>query len=245
MKGCSDYTEEAKNWIKDPKKKEKNKRPLSLLLLAAVVVVAVVALWPHPPEEEFVIAAQREQATDLSAQDALQEAAKQDEASAKSAEKDKTMVVYITGAVKTPGVYELKENDRVNDVITLAGGLVKGSASEYINLAAPIQDGIHVHIPFESEIESGKAEQIAAQGAAGSTASSNLGMAGEAKERLVNLNTATASELETLSGIGPATSAKIIDYREKNGPFKTIADLKNVSGIGDKKFEDLADKVCV
>ena len=246
MKGCTDYTEEARNWIRPQRKRGKVKSAALILLVVVIAVVATTALWPRQSEEGFNVANAKEQEKTVETAPAQPEAVKEVTAPAKESVENRTLIIYITGAVEEPGVYELQIDDRLNDAIILAGGLAEGSATNYINLAAPLQDGTHIHIPYLSEIESGEAAQIAANGATGTTLPQNSADAGnEQQDRLVNINTAGQSELETLPGIGSVTAQRIVDYREKNGPFKSIEELKNISGIGEKKFEDLADKVCV
>ncbi len=122
------------------------------------------------------------------------------------------ITVHVAGCVENEGVYKMKENSRVEDAIQQAGGLTSDANTKSINLAQKIQDGQKIYIPsvIEKEItmESNTPE---AQG-----------------DEKVNINQATQTELETLSGIGPSTALKIMDYRKENGWFKTIEDLKNV-----------------
>lgn len=122
------------------------------------------------------------------------------------------ITVHVAGCVENEGVYQMKENSRVEDAIQQAGGLTSDANTKSINLAQKIQDGQKIYIPsvIEKEItmESNTPE---AQG-----------------DEKVNINQATQTELETLPGIGPSTALKIMDYRKENGWFKTIEDLKNV-----------------
>lgn len=148
------------------------------------------------------------------------------------------IAVHVDGAVKTPGLYSLQAKDgedlRINDVVEAAGGLTADADVATINLAAKVEDGEKVHIPKAGEAGvSGEA----ALGATGSASSSQSG--------LVNINTADAAALQTLSGIGEATAKAIIDDRTKNGPFASIEDLMRVSGIGEKKFEKIRSYICV
>ena len=127
---------------------------------------------------------------------------------------------------------------RVEDAVEAAGGLAEGAAPDALNLARPLADGEQVIVPTLEEVE-----QSAAAGSA-LGAASGAGGASPASGK-VNLNTAGADELDALPGIGPATADKIVADRQSNGPFADVEDLKRVSGIGDKKFAQLVDLVCV
>ena len=142
------------------------------------------------------------------------------------------LVVDVCGAVARPGVYHLPDGARVCDLITAAGGAAPGAEMAGVNLAAKLADGQQVVVP--------KKGQAAVAGGAGSASS---GAAGSAAP--VNLNTASLEQLDALPGVGPSTAQKIIDYRTANGSFHSVDDLKNVSGIGDAKFQALKDLVTV
>lgn len=143
------------------------------------------------------------------------------------------ILVDVGGAVQTPKVAELEEGSRVADAIAAAGGLKDNADAAGINQAAFLTDGEKVYIPAVGE----ETASILPGGS---------GIAGgSVANQKVNLNTATSEELQTLSGVGPATAEKILDYRSSNGAFKTIEDLKNVSGIGDKTFEKLKEHIMV
>lgn len=149
--------------------------------------------------------------------------------------------VHVSGCVISPGVCYVEEGSRVADAVAAAGGLAEGAASDAVNLARVLNDGEQVVIPSLEEISA--AQETNASGASvvsGADAYSASGAGG-----LVNINTADAAQLQTLNGIGEATAAKIIKDREANGPYQTIEDIKRVSGIGDKKFENIKDSICV
>ena len=156
-----------------------------------------------------------------------------------------SIVVYICGAVAQPGVYDLEAGARVADLLKRAGGATAKADLSAVNLAAKLSDGQQVVVPKRG------AGGVAAVAASGSATGSTAGSAGTgatgggSATAIVNLNTATSDELDALQGVGPATAQKIIDYRTTNGPFKTIEELKNVSGIGDAKFAALKPYVTV
>ncbi len=143
-----------------------------------------------------------------------------------------TIAVHVSGAVAAPGVYELDEGARVADAVELAGGFLEGAAENALNLARVLNDGEQVVVPT--------AEEQAAQQTAAEASGGAAGVGGK-----VNINTASVEQLDTLPGVGESTAQKIIADREANGPFSSPEDLKRVSGIGDKKYAELADLITV
>ncbi len=152
------------------------------------------------------------------------------EESATAGSSEASAVVHVVGAVARPGVYVVAAGSRVADAIRLAGGTLGNAAIDGVNLARPVCDGEQIVVPTQDESDG----EGAAEGASRSSAS--------AGGRL-NLNRATAAELDALPGIGPSTAAKIVKDRELNGPFRAPEDLMRVSGIGPKKFEALKDLI--
>lgn len=150
------------------------------------------------------------------------------------------VVVHVDGAVAAPGVYELAEDARVNDAVAAAGGLLSEADTSTINLAAPVSDGVKVHIPTSEELSAGAQGASGESGNAGAPAGS-----ASAAPTLVNINAATSEELQRLSGVGEATAAAIIEDRHANGPFSSPEDLMRVSGIGEKKFAKIKAHICV
>ncbi|WP_028244916.1 ComEA family DNA-binding protein [Pseudoclavibacter soli] len=146
-----------------------------------------------------------------------------------------TLTVHVAGEVNAPAVYRLDAGARVADAIELAGGLTQAAAPDALNLARVVQDGEQIVVPSQ--------EQMAAGAQAGAAASGSS--SGSATSGLVNINQATAEQLQTLSGIGPATAQKIIDSRTADGPFASVDDLTRVPGIGEKTLERLRDKITV
>ena len=154
------------------------------------------------------------------------------------------LLVYVCGAVRSPGVVRLPDGARVADALALAGGPGAKAELAAVNLAAKVVDGQQIVVP-----EHGAAAPAVASGgasvAAGGSASTMSGGSTSAPGAPVNINTASLEELDALDGVGPSTAQKIIDYRTANGPFATIDDIKNVSGIGDAKFAAMKDGITV
>ncbi|MBC7326098.1 MAG: helix-hairpin-helix domain-containing protein, partial [Moorella sp. (in: Bacteria)] len=152
-----------------------------------------------------------------------------------------TIQVHVAGAVQRPGVYELPAGARVNEAVSLAGLLPEANANA-LNLAAPLNDGQQVIVPRQGET-AGLAD-AGSQPVPGTTGSTGAGGVASSRGK-VNINTAGLAELDTLPGIGPTLAQRILDYRREKGPFRTIEDLQNVSGIGPQKFADLKDLITV
>ncbi len=149
--------------------------------------------------------------------------------------------VYVTGHVANPGIVYLDEGARVADAIEACGGMTEAASIESLNLARVVVDGEQIQVQSAEELKAANdaAASSASSAPAGADASS------QAASGKVNINTAESSELQTLSGVGESKAKKIIDYRQTNGPFKSIEDLANVSGIGEKTVESLRDSICI
>ena len=136
--------------------------------------------------------------------------------------------VHVAGEVNKPGVYKLDEGSRIMDAVTAAGGFTAKADQNSLNLAKVLEDGEQILI---------NSVDASLNQSSQSNSATNNGK--------VNINTADLTLLQTLNGVGPSTAQKIIDYRNANGKFKAIEDLKKVSGIGDKTFEKFKDQICV
>ena len=217
----------------------KNKKPLKVLLIAllftaAGVVFTIVKSGSTQSDDGIVTETVSEEGSDGSS--SLQADAEDEDSGSDTGETTSGMLcVYVCGAVNNSGVYYLEAGSRVHEAVEMAGGLTEDAAEEYINLAQELEDGQQVYIPtLEEALEQGLS--------IGSSASSS---GTDSSDGLININTATSEQLQTLSGIGESKAAAIISYREENGDFGSIEDIKNVSGIGDSTYEKIKDYITV
>ncbi len=143
----------------------------------------------------------------------------------------KIVTVFVSGQVKNPAVVKLEDSGdlRKVDAVNAAGGLTDFADTEVVNLAEPIFDGAHIHIPTKEIFFQETSENLQA----------------ESESTLININTADETELQKLRRVGPAIAKRIIEYREQNGRFQTIEDIKKVRGIGEKTFQGFRDKITV
>ncbi|WLV23621.1 helix-hairpin-helix domain-containing protein [Aciduricibacillus chroicocephali] len=148
--------------------------------------------------------------------------------------KQTSVLIDVKGAVKNPGIYEMKPDARVADAVKRAGGFLAEADPNLVNLAQKVQDEMVIHIVKKGE------EQVLPQLA--STSGSKTGGQGESGGK-VDINSADEAALQSLSGIGPSKAQAIIRHREENGPFADISSITDVSGIGQKTFENLQDQI--
>ncbi len=146
---------------------------------------------------------------------------------------NETIKVYVTGEVKNQGVIELEQGSRIVDAIEKAGGQTEEANLKNVNLAYELEDGQKIYIPNKSEENT---NEITDDGVTGIDSKEN---------DTININKADEKELQELNGIGESLASSIIKYREDNGKFKNIEDLKNVPGIGESKFSNIKEKIKV
>lgn len=199
-----------------------------LIIKVAAVALAIVAAF-------FVFAASDDDTGAVAGDDVETEV---------SVTEPQTAAIYVDigGEVKNPMLAELPEGSRVDDAIKAAGGLTDKADLTDINRAAFVEDGEKIYIPAiidEDDMTYASGEYLT------SDASGKVDRSSSYSGGKVNINTAGSDELQTLTGIGPVTAQKIIDYRTENGRFSSIEDIKNVSGIGDKTFEKFKDDIRV
>ena len=191
----------------------------ALLLLAAIaLVIAAVALLTRGDEVAPVMITAPER-------------------TAAPGQTPQSLRVHVSGAVGSPGVYEMSDGDRVMDAIAAAGGVQPGADLSSVNLARRVQDEGQYHIPLLGEPPAVNAPGFSTS--ASSPKAITQSSPGIPSSPLVDLNSATVQELQTLPGIGPVMASRIVAHRETNGPFTSVDDVENVPGIGPKTLESL------
>ncbi len=214
-----------------------NKKVAVVCVAVVVLATLVGGIWLTQRSGQLIERADTEAAEETAATEAAAVTEAADE-SATTEGVSSLCVVHVDGAVLTPGVYRLQGTDlRLQDAVDAAGGLLTDADTTSVNLAALLEDGAKVYIPYEGEVVDTSTVT------AGQSTSSTTDTSSESS--LININTATASELEELPGVGPATAEAIIQDREQNGPFSSPEDIMRVSGIGEKKYAKMEGLICV
>lgn len=230
--------------------------------LAAAVVVGLVGWWlfrpASPPVEAVLPTAAPASVAPASVGPAAGAASSPDSEAGTAAaptpdgpapdeDADAELVVAAAGAVNRPGVYRLSGGDRVDDLVRAAGGLAPDADGDRVNLAAPVADGERIWVPRRGEDE--PPEVVAGNATPGPApapgTATGTGAEADATAPLVELNSATSEQLETLPGVGPATATAIIAHRDQHGAFATVDELLEVRGIGPAKLEALRPLVSV
>lgn len=175
----------------------------------------------------------------------------QNETNIEENEDDTKIFVHVTGAVKNEGIVEIKEEGRIADAVEAANGFTEEADISQINLAYKLEDGQKIYIPsikdekIKEEEKVLEKEYVTDEAGDDIIIEDDISSVKSKKDGKININTAMESELEEIPGVGESTAKKIIEYRKNNGKFKEIKDIKNVSGIGDSKFENMKEKICV
>lgn len=162
------------------------------------------------------------------------------EALSKEIRDEDMIIIHIDGEVSSPGVVTLKDGSRLEDAIKLSGGLTDYADISKVNLAYELEDGMKIVIPKKDSLQNST-----------NIISTDLGDGiiveeeSKNKNKVININKASQAELESLSGVGPSLANKIIEYRKNKGKFSSIEEIKNVTGIGNTKYEAIKDYICV
>lgn len=153
------------------------------------------------------------------------------------------VVVYVSGRVEHPGVIKVSAGARAIDVVNAAGGLLSGADVSKVNLAQSVKDGMQINVPGQPIMagDSNTGKYSGPGNVPGRPGSVSTGA--NSTEGKININTADASELDKLPGVGPAMAEKIVEWRKINGPFQDGEDLKKVKGIGEEKYRKLKDRI--
>ena len=201
-----------------------NKKQKIVIGIILAIVATILIIYVYTKDTN-----QNKNQEELQIQDEAGEVEKTEEI-----EESKEIVVHMAGAIKTEGVILLQEGARVNDAIEKAGGVTEEADMTQVNLATIVEDGMKIYIPKGEEKENMEEETTLKEETQETKTTTKI-----------NINRANQTELETLPGIGTATATKIINYREENGKFKTIENIKDVSGIGEAKYNSIKDLITV
>ena len=196
------------------------------IVIILCILVGIYFLWPIITEESTIMPDSSVLAADMSKENTEKEVDSNLELSdgkITSNTDEKDIIVYVTGAIQSPGLYKLSSVSTVGDVIKGAGGALPYADVETINLAETVQGGQHVHIKFNFH---GNPEVLL-------------------RNQKININTASVKELDALPGIGPTMAKRIEEYRQSKGAFTSIEDIKHVKGIGDGLFKKIRDRITV
>lgn len=213
-----------------------SKKQKIILGIIIAIIVGFVCYYVYAREE-----------VDISSSDLENNIEMQEETKEKQEFSDDRILVHISGAVNKEGMVELKINSRISDAIDKAEGVREDASIEDINLAYKLEDGMKIHIPTKQEKEENKKEEktyITTESGIETIQEKNTEEV-KTKNNKVNINTATQTQLETLPGIGPSTAIKILEYRKEKGKFKKIEELKEVSGIGEAKFNKVKELISI
>lgn len=225
------------------------------VLLVGVIIWVVTTKSTQPADANALLSSSNETNTASSQSESQMSSVNSTSvtsSSSASSESNAYIYVDVKGAVKHPGIFKVKATMRVDDVINLAGGMDKTADRKHINLAQKLTDQQVVYVPIRGEIKGAPTGTVEAQMDISSaeptptdaTATSSSGTTAQAAGS-VNLNTATKEQLQTLTNIGEKKADQILQYRQAHGKFKSVEELKEVQGIGDKTFETLKSQLSV
>ena len=196
------------------------------IVIILCILVGIYFLWPIITEGSTIMPDSSVLAADMSKENTEKELDSNLESSDGKTTSNidgKNIIVYVTGAIQSPGLYKVSSVSTVGDVIKGAGGVLPYGDVETINLAETVQEGQHVHVKFNFH---GNPEVLL-------------------RNQKININTASVKELDSLPGIGPTMAKRIEEYRQSKGAFTSIEDIKHVKGIGDGLFKKIRDKITV
>ena len=234
---------------------EFNKKQKIIIAIIGSMIIIAFLYYIYTKEDESVISTE-EIVEENMVENTIGNLEENEETTKEDTDK---IIVHVSGAVNKEGIVELEENSRISDAIDKAEGLKENADTKNINLAFKLEDGMKIYIPTigesrEQNKQNGQSQNQTLMDETSKYVTSSSGVVQEEqtngqseqkKNEKININTATQTQLETLPGIGPSTSLKIVNYRKENGKFKNIEEIKEVSGIGDVKYENIKDLICV
>lgn len=206
------------------------KKIIIFILILLICPIGLVIKDKLESKEDIYVLTEKEKSSDESMEE--QEIKKEENNIT-----NKKITVYVSGAVNEPGIVTLNEGERLAKAVEKVGGTTKKADLNGINMAIKLQDEMHYIIPRIGELVKDSASEVVSEG--------NFNQAESSKTSQININTATIEELDKLPGVGEATANKIVNHRSESGEFKSIEEIKNVNGIGDKKFEEMKNLICI
>ena len=229
------------------KRIDNNNKVFLILIISILIIIGYYLYYRNNNDyEEFETDIEIEETKEEKEGNTFKEKNKLEETDSEEvkSKSEEMIIVHITGEVKYWGVLELEKGSRIMDAVNSAGGFTDEADTEKVNLAYELTDGVKVYIPSKNiDKESNITTQKYITMESGDNEIVEETEMKQSGNTLVNINEATQTELETLPGIGPSIALKIISYRKENGKFSTIEDIKNVSGIGENKFESIKDLI--
>ena len=223
-----------------------NNKIIIIIIIIIIAILVILIYFTNDNENNLEIL---EQAEVQKNEENIQNENKQEEI---KEEQKETIAIHITGEVKNPGIIYLKKGARIADAIKLAGGATKNAGLDKVNLAYILEDGQKIYIPNKKEkikqneyIISNSGENVLVEEGGNNKTNTAEPISSKGEKNKVNINSANQTELETLPGIGPSLAQKIIEYREQNGKFQKIEDIKNVKGIGNSKYINIKELIII
>ncbi|WP_281828454.1 MULTISPECIES: ComEA family DNA-binding protein [Lactobacillus] len=226
--------EEIKNWIIE-------KKNILLIVGAIVGVIFFLQKNDHSNSSEANTLMSEQENSSSSFSSAASSSSSVSQASRYSSSQNKEVTCDISGAVKHQGIYTLKNGARLQELIEAAGGLKSNAQLKAINRALTLKDQDKIHIPYKGE----KVDPATTVSGNSTSEKNDASSSSSSDGEKININTASAADLQKLNGIGEKRAEQIIAYREQNGDFKKIEDLMQVSGIGEKTFAALKDQLAI
>lgn len=218
----------------------KNKKIIIIAIILIIIIISLFLYFKYTKEEEFYeFEGNLEELEENNIFEQINENITEN-----TKEEEEQIVIHITGEVNNQGVLYINTNSRIIDAINMAGGITDNADLSKVNLAYKLTDGMKIYIPSIYD----KDEQEYISQKSGNNVVVDIGKSENSNKEdsiMVNINTASEEELKKLPGIGGSIAIRIISYRNENGKFNSIDDLKNVSGIGDAKFNNIKSYICV